>query len=251
MRVIGLLALVITAAPQDAKELRARIKSAGDATFGLEHSRIRDLEIQVKGRWGKTNLEDFNRRVYWLKQGAGKAKSWNTGQASRALSKEDRALRTTLDRVIWSFLSNRADEQALTELDRLPKPRYTLSREDELDKISWKRPKADAEYARWFDPDGRLMRAQGTTLAYQDTKIVQKIVWMDRYAYTRMDRLDYLKTIELESGKLTATWEVGTSGRLPTKITGTLKGVGEVEIDLTERSINKRRAAEVYESRNP
>lgn len=229
--------------------LKERIESASRTLYGLEHSEIRDLAIHVKGTWGETPLEDFNRTVYWLNSGSARHRPWSSGTAVRRLTDDEQRVRTTLDRVIWSFLSNRADDQALLELNRKTQRRHTVERDGDLTKVSWKRAKGGSQNVRWFNENGRLVRASGTMMTYQGIKIISNTPWNDRYTYAKVHGRTCLTTLTLDEGELKAEWKLVGGELLPVKITGTLKKTGTVTIDLTAAEINKNVALKMHESR--
>lgn len=234
---------------QQPDALAKRVEQAGRSTYGLERTGIPDLEIRLRGSWGALELADLNRRIYWLNTGSVKERSWNSGRSSRGLTAAERSARLTLDRVVWSFLSNRTDEQAIEELRRPGEPPPELKTEKEETRVAWKHPVAKAEMAGWFDAEGRLTRASGTTVTMEAGTILDELAWSDAYVYERHDETWYLKTLRLEGGELTAEWEEVGGVRLPIRIAGDLKGVGEVRIDLSARAIDEGRAAAVHAQR--
>lgn len=235
--------LLLASLAQDVEAAARTIETGSAAVYGLEHSSVRDLEVRVKGRWGKLDLADLNRGVYWLNTASAPRRAWSSGRATRGLGAEERAARACLDRVVWSFLSNRADDQALAELRRTEGPRAELKKEEGRWRVGWTGRDGQSEFFAGFSEAGRLLRAGGVMATYEGAERIEAVPWVDDYRYEKADGGARLAAVRMEAGELTAEWEAVGGAALPARIRGTLKEIGEVEIDLSERAVNQGKAA--------
>lgn len=230
---------------QDPDALRLKIAGAAEEVYSLESSSIRDLEIRVKGRWGDLTLDELERRVWWFNAGDDKRAGWSGGKASRPLTDAEKQVRSHLDRAVWAFLSNAADDQAAAKLEE---GAATVERDGDRTRVTWRRPPAEGEFACWFDADGRLVRAGGEMLTFENTEVVDRVKWTDGYGYGRVAGKRCLTTLTIEEGELKAEWEEVDGGLLLKSIAGVLKGGVRVEIDLTDRAVGKGAAQRAYEA---
>lgn len=231
---------------QDRDLLRAKIEGAAGEVYSLEGSSIHDLEIRVFGVWGGLDLGDLNRRVYWFNAGADRRAGWSGGTASRPLSDEEKRARSELDRTVWAFLSNAADDQAVERL-AAEEPRPEVATDGALTRVSWPRPGTQAEQACWFDADGRLVRAGGEMLTFENGNVTARAPWTDAYVYADVAGRRCLTTLTTAAGELRGEWEEVDGELMLKSIAGTLEGGVRVEVDLSARTIGKGAAKAAYE----